>query len=421
MIGLSQNYACKFDVTVVGGGAAGCAAARFLAEAGRTVALVESKGIGSQAHTPVTFTETLRDFGLEAAVHIFYRRLSYHSPTGALSTLEMGEPAWGCVDYRKACRLLWHAAEEAGAVLIQARAKSLRKSGQGLEILLDSEAALRSTVVIDATGKARFSGHILGQPDPRYYSHSLGRRVSGAAVADENNFYLIAPGAASGTGGGWFYPLGQGKAVLGFAAVTRSPFAPWSRLAVIWRKAARSLRPYSEMLRNARPGHFEMGSIPLVAPRRFVFGRIAVVGDAAAQATPWSCFGVHAALLNAKLVARAVLRASQDGDSAERHLLAYQRDWKTQNGLAYRLGDLCAGSLWWRDEREWALDVARFGELPPEAALSRIRDGSVPRCAPLARSIVWRMIMTGYMIKCRAAELLRQARFEQADLGVGDP
>jgi len=407
-----------FDVVIVGAGAAGCAVAASLAHGGLSVAMVEGRGIGKGSRTVLTFKEVVDRFDLAGALRHTYRRIAYHSPLGPLSIQEADRPLWASVDYPTALRMLWSRAS--GTELFEEFATSLGRDREGVVVGTESGRRLRAKVLVDSSGAGGFSRRFLGLPRARHFSHSLGMRLWDVEVDDEDLLYLIAPSREISNGGGWLYPLGKGGVSLGVAAVTGSPHLPARRLRDSWRRVKRELRPYSDMVSGAKPGPLEVGTIPLVMPRRFVFDGILLVGDSAAQATPWSCFGFHAALLNGSGAGQAILGTLDAGLVGGRGLRSYEEQWRRQNGRVYEFADRCAGRIWERSGEVWAKEVEDFGALTPEDALSRLRYGPVAEILtrPWWQSLIPRVKLSAYVLRCQLDDALGQ-RAHPGDLQGG--
>jgi flavin-dependent dehydrogenase len=57
-----------------------------------------------------------------------------------------------------------------------------------------------------------------------------------------------------------------------------------------------------------------MGVIPVCPPRRFVYDGLMLIGDAAGQATIWSCMGSEPALIAGQLAGQAAIEAQRRKD-----------------------------------------------------------------------------------------------------------
>lgn len=150
----------SFDVIVVGAGAAGAAAALFLREAGRSVALIDKRDVGEtgarwvnsvpawcfeEAGLPVPHGELLfRDHGTHG-IHLV-------APDGR-GRVSIAAPAVLHVDMRRLTEDLVRRAEQAGVVLRQGTLRELSiEQGEVRGLVLDGGEKLRARLVVDATG-----------------------------------------------------------------------------------------------------------------------------------------------------------------------------------------------------------------------------------------------------------------------------
>jgi len=79
------------------------------------------------------------------------------------------------------------------------------------------------------------------------------------------------------------------------------------------------------------------GLIPL-GPGKTFFNRTLLVGDAAGMSKPWSGGGVIYGLTAAKIAARTVVEAFEQGDFSEGFLAKYEREWKHAFGRQIQIG-----------------------------------------------------------------------------------
>jgi len=88
-----------------------------------------------------------------------------------------------------------------------------------------------------------------------------------------------------------------------------------------------------------KPSERRAGLIP-VGPGKTCFQRTLLVGDAAGMSKPWSGGGLIYGLTAARIAARTVIDAFQEGDFSEGFLARYERGWKRAFGRQIQAGML---------------------------------------------------------------------------------
>lgn len=210
----------KADVVIVGSGIAGLAAAFTLCEeSSLAVVLVEERAVGANRTTPIVFPDTLDAFGLGESIQQNYSRYEFHSPLGATASFDYKRDALTSIDYRKACASLYERAAGNGLQLRKARALDWSPSNPDprlpLVVHLDNGDSIQTQVLIDASGHAQWAAKRLNIRLSPYYSVCYGEFLTGCSVKEHSSFWFLAPHSRYGSGGGWFYPLGESSVKYG--------------------------------------------------------------------------------------------------------------------------------------------------------------------------------------------------------------
>jgi len=364
----------RCDVVIVGAGLAGLAAAGEVLRHGNPRLLIVDDRAEAHEITPLTFADVVADFGLEASVWHTYQAFSMHSPLGSRSLHRFPAPVLAALDYRRACQIMTERIADRGSLQrVHARVVGLRRADEGWAVSLDGGDVLSCALVIDASGRTQVSARLLGYSGSPRYSHCYGERLEGCAVDDEEVCYFLA-GGRFGSGGGWFYPLGDGAVSFGYAQVTDSPHYPASRVQEGYRRARASFEPYADIVAGAKPVAVETGSIPVGPALPLVGDGLMRVGDAAGQATPWMCMGVGPALVNGVLCGRVAAQAWQRGAFQTADLRAYEREWRKANWAKYRQAMWLAPLQWVADEGQWDQAVAAQSRFSPDEMLAKLRE-----------------------------------------------
>ena len=363
------------DIVIIGAGLAGLSAASTIAASSRAaVVVLDRRGVGSNNPTPMTFADVPPRYGLEDCTIGAYRCFTFHSPLGGRSSHEFGQAQLVALDYRRACQTLLSRAASEGAVWhLPSAAAGMSRQENGWQVKLDDGSLMTAPLVIDASGRGLFSSRQLGLPRPKSYSHCYGARLSGCRVPDPSEAFFFAPCRAYGDGGGWLYPLDGGQASYGWATLGDTPTLPGGVIKDNFRRSLNEFEPYASWLKDAVWEHVEVGSIPIYPLKRFVYDGLLVAGDAAGQATIWSCMGSEAALEAGQLAGDAAAAALVEGDFSAAALATYQEHWDRRNRDTYRRNTWVAPTVWSQSEADWNRQIPRVASLTPEQMLARLR------------------------------------------------
>jgi flavin-dependent dehydrogenase len=373
----------KYDVAIVGGGVAGLSVALHLcSKVDATILLVEKGNVGDPTKTsPFTFIDFVNKYSLQEAVAQRYTKFTYKSPTGTSATSEFDEPLFATLDYEKACKILLERIRKKGNVEIAENTDALNCKAQksffrtkNLTLDISNGETVTTDILVDASGKSFFASKNLGFPLPPFYSHPYGEFLEDCNIEDPEEWCLFA-GRKYGNGGGWFYPIGKRIGRYGFAMVTESVEYPKNVVEKNFKTAREEFYPYNEITQDARTLRLEWGTIPLGAIKKFVFGRVLIVGDAAGQATPWLCEGIRPALESGELCAQAIAEAYKQKKYSSKNLNKYQKVWDIKNRKSYLEAE--RGILWFKSQDEWDDSVRWFGQLPASGVFSMLKDHEI--------------------------------------------
>jgi geranylgeranyl reductase family protein len=288
------------DVAVVGAGPAGSAAALAARRAGARVLLIDRAdfprdkpcGDGIAAHA----LDVLRGLGVAdaAAGYAPVTALRLVGPGGAAVARDLPRVAYTVPRQVFDARLV-AAAVAAGAQLRRHTVRSVRDDGS--RVLLDDRFS--ADVVIGADGAGSVVRRALGHPvNPDGH---LAIAIRGYADAPQQAEQLIVTTQARWPAYAWVFPIGDGRANVGYGEVLRG--SPLSRAYLLERLddllpglAATGLRAHHLPLSTHRP-----------PPAR---GRILLAGDALSLINPFTGEGIFYAVLSGSLAGAA---AAADG------------------------------------------------------------------------------------------------------------
>ncbi len=336
-----------WDIIVVGGGPAGTVFARYAAEKGLSVLVLEKdREIG----LPVRCGEGVSMRGLEAFTPVNSRwicrkisAIDFYAPDGTLVEVNF-KMAGAILDRRLFDRDLADLAVQAGArVYTRANVTDLILEGGFVRGVVASyrneDLKLSARLVIAADGVesriARKAG-IKTAVTPENMDSCVQVTAHGLNFnPDALSFYMkreYAPG-----GYVWVFPKSETSANvgLGISGNFTHRISPHKAL----------IKFLGDMFPNASWSGFVAGGVPTDKTlNRIVANGLMVVGDAARMVNPLSGGGIHAAMKAGKLAADTAVEALKQNDVSEEFLKQYAKIWhdkagKNHEGL-YRLKEV---------------------------------------------------------------------------------
>jgi geranylgeranyl diphosphate/geranylgeranyl-bacteriochlorophyllide a reductase len=339
-----------FDVVVVGGGPAGATAAHELAQAGRTVLLMDKAGRIKPCGGAIP-PRLIRDFAIPDQL-ICARIASAMMVAPSEKTVDMPIDGGyvGMVDRDVFDEWLRMRAVEAGAARVSARFERLSRDDDGTARLHfvrkgseDSEIeSVRARLVIGADGaNSAIAEHVpkAGKSKFVFAYHEIIR----APKYDSMNYAarrcdVVYDGRFSPDFYSWIFPHGE-TASIGTGSAQKG-FALRKSVADLRRKLG---------LDGAETIRKEGAPIPLKPLKRWDNGKdILLVGDAAGVVAPSSGEGIYYAMACAHMAAEAGNRALESGDA--RHLSFARKAFMKCHGKVFFILGIMQW-FWYRNDK----------------------------------------------------------------------
>ena len=353
------------EVVVVGAGPAGSTAARYAAEAGADVVLIDRKAVVGRpvqcaGYLPdrEELSEMLPDVpGREELYQVDDRYVlarTYESAMVSPSGRKKVLPFRGLTIDRAAWDL--HLVDRAVRAGVEFRPST---SALGIEsgVLRTDRGSLVPGVLIAADGPHSRVRALVGLREPKLIAPALNspsRMVHTGKV--EMHFCPEAPGAYA-----WVIPAGKGLAHVGLGADPRRDTTDIKR----------SLESFARRV-GAELGEVTGGFVPSAGPvKRTVAGNAILVGDAAGQVMASNGGGVPIALATGRAagqVAASVVRGEGD-------LMDYQRRWRRE------VGDVLATAARFR----WLAGLPLWSPLAMDMAMWAMPKGQMLRALKCQR------------------------------------
>jgi len=341
------------DLLVVGGGPAGAAAAITAAGAGLSVLVCDKAAFPRDKTCGDGLTadalRRLEAFGLTPPDVEGFTPVTdvvVRSPSGRVVELPLPtDGLYAAVAPRATLdTALFELAGRRGAEL---------RPGVALEALDEADGRVRARL---ADGSGVTASHVVAAdgvystvrklvaPAPQAYLgewHAFRQYFTGV---DDQRLWVVferdlLPGYA------WVFPLGAGRANVGFG-LPRRPGVSVRPMAAVWRDlprrpALRAILGHAEAEGSHRawPIPADLGRAPLSA------GRVLFAGDAAGATDPMTGEGIAQALVTGALAAEAVAAAGDPADVARRYAMAVERHLGPDLRFAARLGRVLGSPL----------------------------------------------------------------------------
>jgi flavin-dependent dehydrogenase len=363
------------DVVILGGGIAGLGVAcQLCAQSKLKVVLIEQQSIGSNKTTPVVFPDHIEAFNITDSIDTHYSRHVLQSFLGSSATFDYKHSALVSINYEKACQRLLGQAERNGLEVIYARALDFKRSTieqKKVEIVLDNNSSIIAQLFVDASGYRQWGAEKIGIPHSPYYSICIGEVFADCTHDRDDTFWFLAPSKKFGSGGGWYYPLQNRRASMGYAQLVSSPTFDKTVLYDQYNAAKNEFKPFSDWIKNARSERIEYGVIPVGNIKRFSDDQLLIIGDAAGQAIPWSMMGFDSSLKNACVCSDIVLEAFAKKRFDKFFLRCYDKKWKKIYGESFWRTISIIEPTWInRTEAEWDLFLRRINDVPASMQLN---------------------------------------------------
>lgn len=333
----------EYDMIVVGAGPAGSTVARFAAEKGISVLLVEKRNeIGAPKRCGEGLSiAAMEHVGIkpepEWARQVIYGACLY-SPSGKKVEVQYKKRMGYTIERKQFDKYLAFLAASAGAeVFAGARVTSLLKEGSkitGAEIKFQEKTfKVKSKIVVAADGVeskvARWAG-INSTSKLNEICASVQFEMGNVKFADPHMLELYMGNEIAPGGYIWIFPKGKDRANVGIG--TRATFAK--------KRAIEYLQDFvqkHEGLRNGSIIEINGGGIPVGKPlEHLVLDSFMIVGDAAHQVNAIHGGGIGEAMHAGKILAEVAAKAIKEGNVSKGRLSEYEKIWNNEKGKKLR-------------------------------------------------------------------------------------
>lgn len=330
----------KYDVVVVGAGPAGCVTARFAAESGVKVLIIERR---QEVGVPVLCGEgvsrKIDDWDMLESDRWIAGRMDgarIYSPDGTIVKLsaDIAGNETGYVIYRDIFdqELARRAVKAGTKIMMNTMAISLLKENDKITGVkakrFYEEFDIEADMVVGADGVESKIGQWAGIDtllNPKDLETCAQYTLTNVECKDAYcDFYLgkeIAPGGYI-----WVFPKGNDTANVGIgilASLSESGMA---------KKLLDKFIANDSRFKNSEPIRFLAGATPVAQPIETVRDNMILVGDAARHVDPITGGGLTCCLEGGKLAGKIIGKAVKEQDFSKENLAAYETGWKEAFG-----------------------------------------------------------------------------------------
>jgi geranylgeranyl reductase family protein len=370
----------EYDIVVVGAGPAGSTAAKTLAEQGLSVLLIDKEKFprdkpcgGGLPIRVLNRFKYVKDKGLIESYS--YGGFAHSSSLKYKVELQRNEPIVAMILRKKFDYELVKLAIESGSVFIDEKsAKDIKILKDKARILLNDGTNVESQIVIGADGvwsniakksglnqSRKNVGICLFQEYPMS-SETLDRFFGEKRLC---HIHMKLQGIA---GYGWVFPKKE-HLNIGIVEYRLAASRPKGKT-----KLSEVYKNYINILKGSKiiPDDLKMGrvkgwALPIFPLEKTYSDRVILCGDAGGFINPVSGEGIYYAMSSGEIAARVITEALEVGETDERFLSMYQKNWKNDFGRDIKL--LSRSAKQWTKENEKFVKLASRDEKLADMAL----------------------------------------------------
>lgn len=375
----------NYDAIIAGSGPAGSVTARFAAESGAKVLVIERRAeVGVPVLCGEGISRKIDDWDMVTGDRWIAGRMDgarIYSPDKTCVTIgaEQAGNETGYVIYRDIFdqELARHAIKAGAEYMMNTQATGLIKEGDKIVGIIakyfDEKLKFEADIIVGADGVDSKIGHWAGietRLDPKDLETCAQYTLENIDIKDAYcEFYLgkeIAPG-----GYVWVFPKGKGIANVGIgilASLSESGMA---------KKLLENFIEKDPRLKKGIPIRFLAGAVPVSNPIETVLDNIILVGDAARHVDPLTGGGLTNCLEGGKIAGEVIGKAVKQKDFSKEFLSEYETRWKEAFGQKIKRNYLFKELLLDMDDKTlnhiaYALKDKKFDEISTHGLVKEV-------------------------------------------------
>lgn len=337
-----------YDVVIIGGGPSGAIAAEHLAQAGRTVALLDKAGRIKPCGGAIP-PRLIADFDVpDSQIVARIKTARMISPTANMVDIDIENGFVGMVDREHFDEYLRCRAADCGAQRFTGTFTRIDRTDDGVTLVRFRDSSgevhtLKTTYVIGADGaRSNVARQEVDGGDTIPYViayHEIIEAPADVASYHPERCDVIYDGAVSPDFYGWVFPHGKSASV-----------GMGSGIKDVDLKAATALLRESSGLTDCKTIRKEGAPIPLEPLKRWDNGRdVVLAGDAAGVVAPASGEGIYYAMIGGQFAAEAVELALATGKV--KALATARKRFMREHGQVFRVLSMMQRTWYKSDDR----------------------------------------------------------------------
>jgi len=371
----------KYEVVAVGAGPAGSTAAKFLAENGIKVLLVDKSKFPRDKACGGGLTPRVLDRFRYVKDKNLIESYSFggiaHSPSLKYeSKFERPESSGSTVLRKKFDFGLLNLAIDAGCNFIDENpVKDLKISKNKVEIDLKSGDTIKSQIVIGADGtwsKIGRSIRLNRRPDQILtcivQEFKIGEEIINEFFT-EKKFSHIYFGRGGLSGYGWIFPKRE-HLNIGLGGEIFRDNLKLRDLADIFKQYIKLLKDDKKIPSNLKIEKCKASFLPTSPLKKTYDNRVILCGDAGGFVNPFTGEGIYFAMSSGQIAARVITEALDVGDTSEAFLSEYQSEWEKDFGMDIKVNFFL--KYFWRKKFEKFIRISSKDEKFTEMLMGTI-------------------------------------------------
>lgn len=329
-----------YDVIIVGGGPAGATAARYLAQQGVHVVLIDKEEFprvkpcgGGLTYRILTRFPHLKD-AIERIVLNRPRSIHFYSPNLSCIRYTHYEPLSLMIRRCDFDTMLLEQCRFAGATVVtSAPVNNIAITPGGVKVTTIPGKEFRAKAIIGADGANSLVAKQTGlrhKWQREQFVVSISSEIPGAALDLQDHSTIQLFYGLEGIGYGWVFPKKKyvNLGILGFLSRKQD-----RNLKELYEQFIHILKLHGKISGDCSMSKIRGGMIPVkgVNPKTQT-DRVLLCGDAAGFVNGVTGEGIYYAMVSADLAAKALIQAFEQNDFSESTLACYQKAWQEEIG-----------------------------------------------------------------------------------------
>ena len=320
----TRGYEGKYDIIIVGCGAAGLGAANELAKSDLKVLLIDR---GDKHHNLCTPHSFVKEIGIEKAVINKFSFYSFYSENYELIRSTGKKHLFSFINQEKTRTILMKKLK--CHVLNNTEIISAEYNNSYIKLVDNKNNNYEARIVLDCSGTAAVVATNLGMDiQSSVYFFCYTTTLSSCNIEKPHELsFNINPKYSNGAA--WIYPYNKKKAQLAISDILPYKISTKQNLRTRLRMVIKDAHPYADWLKSSKIDEKDtfVKMFPLSPVKCMVSNNLILVGDAAGHAFPYIGEGFRPSMLMGREAARIAVKALEENDLSKKRLMEFEGVW----------------------------------------------------------------------------------------------